>query len=68
MEDEINHLKVGKSSGYDEMTPKIVKSISKHIIKPLTHIYNQSFITGVVPNELKIALVTPIYKANDRER
>ena len=56
-----------KSSGYDEIPPKLVKNISKHIVKPLTYIYNQSFLTGVIPNDLKIALVTPVFKANDKE-
>ena len=44
-----------------------MRRISKHILKPLTHIYNQSFLTGIIPTELKIALVTPIFKANDKE-
>ena len=32
------------------------------------HIYNQTFLTGVVPNELKTALVTPVFKANERHQ
>ena len=44
-----------------------MKQISKHIIKPLTYIFNQSLTTGVIPDDLKIALVTPIYKANGKE-
>ena len=60
-------LKDGKSCGYDEMSPKVMRKISKHILKPLTHIYNQSFLTGIIPTELKTALVTPIFKANDKE-
>ena len=36
-------------------------------MKPLTHIYNQSFMTGIVPSELKIAVVTPIFTSNDKE-
>ena len=67
VENELNKLKDGKSCGYDEMSPKVMRKISKHILKPLTHIYNQSFLTGIIPTELKIALVTPIFKANDKE-
>jgi len=36
-------------------------------VKPLTNIYNQSLVTGIVPSELKIAVVTPIFKSNDKE-
>lgn len=64
---EIDQLDVNKSGGYDEISPKVVKAASKHIVKPLMHIYNQSFVTGIVPSELKIAVVTPIFKSNDRE-
>ena len=51
----------------DEISPKVVKAVSKHIVKPLTHIYNQSFVTGIVPSELKTAVVTQIFKPNEKE-
>ena len=54
-------------TGHDEIPPKLVKEISKHIVKSLTNIYNQSLLTGVIPDDLKIALVTPMYKANSKE-
>ena len=31
-----------------------------------THVMNLSIINGVVPNELKVAKVVPIYKSGDR--
>ena len=31
------------------------------------HIFNLSFLTGIIPNALKIARVTPVYKANNKE-
>ena len=58
---------MNKSGGYDELSPKVVRAVSKHIVKPLTHIYSQSFVTGIVPSELKKAVVTPIFKSNDKE-
>ena len=64
---EIGQLDVNKSGGYDEISPKVVKGVSKHIVKPLTHMYNQSFVTGIVPSGLKKAVVTPIFKSNDKE-
>ena len=55
VEIEIGNLNGNKSCGHDEIPPKLVKEISKHVIKP--HIYNQS----LLPNELKIALVIHQY-------
>ena len=67
VEVEIRKLKENKSCGHDDIPPKLVKNISKYIIKPLAYIYNQSFLTGSIPDDLKVALVTPVFKANDRE-
>ena len=49
------------------MSPRVVKAISKHIIKPLPTIYIQCFLPDIIPDELKLALVTPVYKANEKE-
>jgi retron-type reverse transcriptase len=35
------------------------------IMEPLLHIYNLSFLSGAVPNKLKVAKVIPIYKKGD---
>ena len=67
VEFEICKLKENKSCGHDEIPPKLVKNISKYIIKPLTYTYTQSFPAGSIPDDLKVALVTPAFKANDRE-
>ena len=64
---EIGALKGNKSCGHDEISPKLTKETSKYIIKPLTYIYNQSLQTGVIPDDLKVALATPVYKANNKE-
>ena len=64
---EFDQLKVNKSGGYDEMSPRVLKAISNTVVKPLTYIYNQTFLTGVLPNEFKMAIVTPVFKSNDKE-
>ena len=40
-----------------------VKHIITSIVKPLTHIVNTSFKTGVFPDILKIAKVIPVFKS-----
>ena len=58
---EIEKLNTTKSPGYDGLSAKIIKLVTNEISKPITQIFNQTFLTGNIPLELKIALVTPIY-------
>ena len=51
VEIEVGNLNGNKSCGHDEIPPKLVKEISKQIVKPLTHIYNQSLLIGVIPSQ-----------------
>jgi hypothetical protein len=51
----INSLKSKNSSGYDEVTSKILKACSILISRPLTHICNHSLYTGIFPDHLKIS-------------
>ena len=37
-----------------------------YIKQPLTNIFNQSFSTGIFPDDLKISLITPTYKNEDK--
>ena len=60
----IGNFKDG-SPGKDGVTSKSLKCISDHIALPLTRLANLSFSEGVIPNELEIAQVSPIYKAKD---
>jgi len=61
----INKLKPKTSTGHDGIPMKIVKLTANFILGPLTHIINKSLSTGIVPKDLKIAKVIPIYKAAD---
>ena len=45
----------------------IVKGVAKEIVHPLTAIFNLSLSTGKVPDNLKIAIVIPIHKKDDKE-
>ena len=56
-----------KSCGYDGINTKMIQLSSKEISQPLTHIFNLTFSTGIIPNDLKIALITPIFKGNDEK-
>ena len=49
------------SSGWDQILPKVVKSTYQNLIIPITHVMNLSIINGVLPTELKVAKVVPVY-------
>ena len=55
------------SAGHDEVPPHILKQNVQLFIKPLTHLVNSSIKNDIFPDELKIAKVVPIFKANDKQ-
>ena len=62
----IDKLKPKTSVGYDGFSTRLLKEIKHSIIRPLTLLINQSLHTGVFPDALKIAKITPVYKNNDK--
>ena len=44
----------------------LVKQCAQLISSSLTHIINMSIVSGIVPDELKIARVIPLFKSGDR--
>ena len=54
------------SCGVDGISSKVVKYVAQYISIPLSHIFNRTFITGKIPNDLKVVLVTPVYKASEQ--
>ncbi len=53
------------SPGWDNIHAKIIKCTYNLFLDQLTHICNLSLMQGVFPNELKIARVVPLYKADN---
>ena len=53
-------------SGWDNLSPAIIKTIKQHIKQPITHICNLSFANGYFPGEMKLAKVIPIFKNGDK--
>jgi hypothetical protein len=66
--DIVNKMKPKTSSGHDEISTKMIKQTINHIILPLTHIINKSLTTGIVPKQLKIAKVIPVYKSSNHDQ
>ena len=58
-------LRTKNSAGIDGISVKLLKKISSALISPLTLIINQSLVTGIFPDKLKIAKVLPLFKKDD---
>ena len=53
------------SQDFNGLSMYLVKKLSFQLAKPLCHLINLSFSTGVVPTQLKIAKIIPIFKSGD---
>ena len=65
---EINKLIAGlknTATGDDDISSTVLKLSLEYMTHPLVHICNSSLIEGVFPEQLKIACVLPLYKAED---
>ena len=56
-----------KSMGPDEIHPRVLRELAEEIAEPLSIIYQCSLLTGEVPEDWRLANVTPIYKKGCRE-
>ena len=63
----IQHLKSKKSVGHDGISTKLLKNLSGAISLPLAIVMNKSLSEGIVPTDMKIAKVVPIYKSKDHQ-
>ena len=61
----IASLKNTKATGSLDLPVDIIKRIAKYVSLPLTHLVNQSFLTGIVPHNMKTAIISPIFKTGD---
>jgi hypothetical protein len=61
----VNELNSKKSEDYSGISMFFIKNLTLQLIKPLVHVINLSFKNGIVPNQMKIAKVVPIFKGGD---
>ena len=54
------------SPGWDNISAKIVKQTYQSFLDPLTFILNLSLKSGIVPDDLKLAKVLPLYKSKNK--
>ncbi|KAK4826614.1 hypothetical protein QYF61_010542 [Mycteria americana] len=65
--DLLHHLDTHKSMGPDGIHPRVLRELVEVLTKPLSILYPQSWLTGEVPVDWRLANVTPIYKKGWKE-
>eukprot|EP00061_Rhincodon_typus_P005232 g24496.t1 len=63
-----NGLKVDRSLGPDGLHPRVLKEIAEEIVEALVMIFQESLESGSVPEDWKIANVTPLFKKRLRQK
>ena len=64
--DKLLSLNSSKATGPDNLHPYLLKSCARTLYKPVFLIIQQSLTTGQLPNFLKSANVTPIFKKGNK--
>ncbi|KAK4825484.1 hypothetical protein QYF61_027639 [Mycteria americana] len=65
--DLLHHLDPHKSMGLDGIHPRVLRELVEVLTKPLSILYQQSWLTGEVPVDWRLANVMPIYKKGQKE-
>ncbi|CAI2726681.1 unnamed protein product [Schistosoma spindalis] len=63
----LQHIKPDKSSGRDNIHPRIMKAISDVIAEPLAILFGMSLKQCRLPRDWKDAIISPVYKAGSRD-
>ena len=65
LKDAFFSLNINKSPYHDGGSFNVIKKCFGELCKPLKYLFNLSIVKGIFPDDLKIAKVTPIYKADN---
>ncbi|KFO64936.1 RNA-directed DNA polymerase from mobile element jockey, partial [Corvus brachyrhynchos] len=63
----LSYLDAHKSMGPDGIHPRVMRELADELAKVLSIIYHQSWCTGEVPDDWKLANATPIQKKGQKE-
>lgn len=63
----IEELKSSAAPGIDLIKASTIQVVKLYIVKPLKHIINASFATGIFPDGFKNAVIIPVFKKGDVE-
>ena len=63
---ELSSINPHKSTGLDGISPRFIKEGADILSLPICHIVNLSITTCSVPDDIKVAKVTPLHKKNSK--
>ena len=63
---QLSGLKLDKSMGLDDISPRFLKDGAEFLVEPVSHIINLSLTSEVFPSSFKKARVKPLYKKGSR--
>ena len=63
----VQKLKTKCSEGFDGLSTKLLQATIHEISIPLEHLINKSFVTGIVPVNLKVAKIIPVFKSGNNK-
>lgn len=66
VENVLQNCDTKKSHGHDNLPVKLLVDGACHISQPLAYIFNLSLQSGLFPNSMKIAKVSPVYKKGSK--
>ena len=67
VQEKPQHLNLYKSIEPDMLHPRILRESEDKLDTPLTHIFNNSVGTGIIPEDWKLANMTAIHKKGSRQ-
>ena len=65
-ENAFSSIKINKASGFDDISPNMIKISYNELAIPLFHICKNSLKTGIFPDEMKVAIIKPLFKSGER--
>lgn len=66
IEKRLNKLNINKSTGVDNVHPRVLKECANSLAKPFSIIFNKSYLSGELPEMWSCANVTPLFKKGDK--
>ena len=67
VKDYLRNINIRKSVGPFSIPNRILKEFNKLFAIPISQIFNLSLDTGVFPRKMKIAIVIPVFKKEDKQ-
>ena len=62
----LREINPNKAAGPDGLHGMVLKNCAASLAKPLTAIFNISFVTGIIPDDWRLASIVPIHKKDEK--